>query len=128
MQTFILPGSRKSLNLFLDRLPTGKSWAVSVAPHVKRRTLQQNALLWGVVYPQVALFFGGGVTKDDVHNALGDLFLPTEINPIDGREYRQSTARLGREQLSDYIEQICAWAAGEHGFHIEIGESKATTG
>lgn len=121
MNKFRLPAGKTGLIKFIDRLCEGdKQWVCTIEPYREKRTLSQNALLWGVVYPQVATFFGGDVTKDDVHDALGDMFLPTETNPIDGRSRRVSTTKLSKRQFADYIEAILAWAATEHGLHVEV--------
>lgn len=44
---------RLRLESHLDFLPNQQSWQVVVEPYVKKRTIEQNAFLWGVVYPEI---------------------------------------------------------------------------
>ena len=123
MQKFILPAGRTSLLRFIDRLSdSSKSWEVTIKPFVRRRSSTQNNLLWGVVYAQAAVFFG--VTKDEIHEGMGDLYLPKKRNKVTGKEHAVSTTSLSTKEFGEYVEKVCAFWATEHGLHIEIGEPK----
>ena len=62
----------KAVEVMYRSLPQ-KPFAVTVEVWKKPRTNQQNAYLWGVVYPAVIEGGGealGGFTRDDVHEWL----------------------------------------------------------
>jgi hypothetical protein len=74
VNTFVLPKAQARgrlitrIAVFLAKLPASKAWAVSVAPHVTKRSNSQNAYLFGVVYRTI-LESGEltGWTNDDLH-------------------------------------------------------------
>jgi hypothetical protein len=82
-----------------------------------RRSNQQNRYLWGVVYAECRHAFldlGSRMTPEQVHIFFKRLFLPERIVDKDGTvigEWEGSSAELNKEEFSDYIEQIRAWAA-----------------
>ena len=91
----------------------------------KRRTLAQNKLLWGTVYPvvlaglrEIALDAGEQCPFRDVdalHEALKYRHLSASIVRVAGEEWEipPSTTRLTTEQFSAYVEAICRWAAAK---------------
>ena len=96
----------------------GKRVVVSVREQKRRRSNDQNAYLWGVVYPAAVAMFrdaGNMVDADDVHDfcKLRVAKLGQNIVTPDGEVVKTlgSTAKLTTAEFSDYIERIRAWAA-----------------
>jgi len=63
---------------FIHKLPSDKPWRLTIQPYKKKRSNDQNAYLWGCVYPTI-LDAGGeslqGWTNDDLHDYfLGEHF------------------------------------------------------
>jgi len=100
-----------------EQLPTDKAWAVTVEEWKKPRTNQQNAYLWGVVYPTV-LEAGGemlrGWTRDDLHEYfLGECF-GWEVLEGFGRKRMRPVMRsstMTKQQFSDYLDWLGAKCA-----------------
>lgn len=113
---------------FLHALPADQSFSVTVQQHKPKRSNEQNAYLWGVVYPTV-LKVGGeqlrGWTADELHEyCLGEWsgwetltgFGRKKVRPM-----RRSSA-LNKQEFSDYIEFIKRRMA-EHGIYVpDAGE------
>lgn len=95
----------------------------------KKRTLPQNAYLWGVVYVDVleglraiAEEAGESVVFDDdedLHDAMKWKFLRRQRVMPGGElvETLGSSAKLTVEQFSAFVEQISAWA-GHYGISV----------
>ena len=72
MQTLVInPDNRERMiqrvHAFLSALPAG-NWKISIAKHVKTRTDQQNAALFGVAYPPLCKHIG--CTPDELHEIM----------------------------------------------------------
>jgi hypothetical protein len=87
---------------------------------IKKRGLrsnQQNRYLFGVVYAECRHAFldlGYRMTADQCHNFFKRMFLPENIVDKDGTvigEWEGSSAELNKEEFSQYIESIRAFAA-----------------
>jgi hypothetical protein len=59
---------------FIGLLPAEKAWTIEVSQKRSKRSTQQNAYLWGVVYPTV-LQAGGELLAGWVADDLHDYFL-----------------------------------------------------
>lgn len=93
------------------------AWQVTVEPFKKPRTNQQNAYLWGVVYPTI-LEAGGetlrGWQADDLHEYfLGEIYGWETLEGM-GRKRMKPVKRSSRMSRSDFmifleeISQRCA--------------------
>jgi len=112
-----------AIQLMVSRLSVDKSWAITVEEWRKPRTHQQNAFLWGVVYPSV-LEGGGealeGWQKDDLHEYfLGECFGWETLEGFGRKRLRplKRSSSLNKQEFSDFllfIETKCA----ELGIHI----------
>lgn len=62
-------GVKQRAHDFIDRLPADKSWVVTVAPFVKKRSSKQRASLFAVAYGAIMEATGlrGAADKDDLH-------------------------------------------------------------
>jgi len=94
-----------------------KPFAVTVEVWKKPRTNQQNAYLWGVVYPAVIEGGGealGGWTRDDLHDYfLGECFGWETLEGFGRKRLRplKRSSTLNKQEFTDYlmfIEAKCA--------------------
>ena len=84
---------------------------IVIKPWRSTRSTEANRFYWmilGVISSEI------GHSKDELHDILRQKFLGGEERIIDGVSYLvlPSTTKLKVQEMSDYIEQICAWAAG----------------
>ena len=100
----------------LSHLPP-KPFAVAVEVWKKPRTNQQNAYLWGVVYP--AVIEGGGEalagwTRDDLHEYfLGECFGWETLHGFGRKRLRplKRSSSLTKQEFTDYLMHIEAKCA-----------------
>lgn len=102
----------------LRALPQTRAWSVTVAQYHAKRSDQQNAYLWGVVYKTIS--DATGYSSDEIHELLGKLFLPDGEIRIGGTvmRRRKSTATLSKMEFAEYVDRVIAWAASEGGIVI----------
>jgi hypothetical protein len=93
-------------------VPQGKPIAVTVEEWKKPRTNQQNAFLWGVVYPSI-LEGGGeqlrGYTRDDLHEFfLGEWGGWETLEGLGRKRLRplRRSSRLTKEEFTEYLDFI----------------------
>lgn len=108
--------SRQLLNEALDSLPIG-DYVVTITHDRKTRTNQQNAYLWGIVYP--AVLFGlqdAGweiIDEEQVHEYCKQAFAAREVINKDTGEVLilpSSTAQMQTAEFNVYVENIKAFA------------------
>jgi hypothetical protein len=112
----------KAVEVMYRNLPQ-KPFAVTVEVWKKPRTNQQNAYLWGVVYP--AVIEGGGEalvgwSRDDLHDYfLGECFGWETLEGFGRKRLRplKRSSTLNKQEFSDYLEFI-SMKCGELGFTI----------
>ncbi len=101
----------------------------SPKPYKPNRSNQQNKYLWGVVYKSILDHFvltgNYGYTSEDMHDFLKGRYLAHKGKVIDDGESVMvvgvKTSRLNKEEFSEYVNNIKAWALDKLG--IEIPES-----
>src|SRR3990167_3919582 len=102
-----------------------KPWEVTVGPYKKRRSLNQNSLHWkrvGIIAQET------GNDADVVHDFLKDKFLiPNEVEIAGEKRLCRSSAILDTHEMSDFMEQIYAWAAQELGILLPVPEDTDPT-
>lgn len=88
------------------------AWQVTVEPFKKPRTNQQNAYLWGVVYPTI-LEAGGEALKgwqaDDLHEYfLGEIYGWETLEGMGRKRMKpvKRSSRMTRSEFMEYLEQI----------------------
>lgn len=100
----------------LRSLPDGEH-LITIAPYRKTRSTQQNAYLWGVVYP--AVLFGlqdAGweiIDEEQVHEYCKQAFAAREVINKDTGEVLSlpsSTARMQTAEFNVYVDKIKAFA------------------
>lgn len=90
-------------------LSPNKTWAIEITEWRKPRTNQQNAFLWGVVYP--AVLEGGGEAlagwnRDDLHEYfLGECFGWETLEGFGRKRLRplKRSSALTKQEFSDYL-------------------------
>ena len=98
----------KAVAAMMTALPA-KPFAVTVEVWKKPRTNQQNAYLWGVVYP--AVIEGGGEalagwTRDDLHDYfLGECFGWETLEGFGRKRLRplRRSSTLNKQEFTDYL-------------------------
>lgn len=115
----ITGNSNPSLDLFFEKfyqLPNG-DYIFTVTPNRKTRSNQQNAYLWGVVYPAVLLGLkdaGWEITHEEqVHEYCKQAFAAREVINKDTGEVLSlpsSTARMQTTEFNVYVDKIKAFA------------------
>ncbi len=94
----------------------GREVDVFVRKHQNKRSIDQNAWLWGVAYPTLAECLGYDAHElDMLHYAcLGECF-GTTYDQRFGRELpRVKSSKMHIKEFSDYMEWLCRWAATTH--------------
>ena len=109
-------GSFLLLDETINNLPLG-DYVITITPNRKTRSNQQNAYLWGIVYP--AVLFGlqdaGWEIKDEeqVHEYCKQAFAAREVINKDTGEVLSlpnSTARMQTAEFNVYVDKIKAFA------------------
>lgn len=108
-----------SLDLFFEKfyqLPNG-DYIFTVTPNRKTRSNQQNAYLWGVVYPAVLLGLQDAgweiIDEEQVHEYCKQAFAAREVINKDTGEVLSlpsSTARMQTAEFNVYVDKIKAFA------------------
>lgn len=108
--------SRQLLNETLERLPIGE-YTITITPNRKTRSNQQNAYLWGIVYPAVLFGLqdaGWEITHEEqVHEYCKQAFAAREVINKDTGEVLSlpnSTARMQTAEFNVYMDKIKAFA------------------
>lgn len=107
----------------VSRLDPAQSWQISIEAFKPKRSDQQNAFLWGVVYPSI-LEGGGeslrGWTTTDLHEYFLIEAFGSEVIEGFGRKRHKPlrrSSKLTKQEFSDYLAIIEARCA-ELGIHI----------
>lgn len=104
----------EAIKEYLDRLPEGKMFEVSVRLHKEKRSNPQNNLYhsWlNIICKE---------TKNDhetVHKALAKMFLGVDVCEFGGQKIAKikSTTTLDTAEFTEYLNQVEAFAAVELG-------------
>lgn len=105
----------------------GRRVTLTVQREQLQRTLAQNRWYWSIVVP----VFGDwtGYEKDEAHAVLKSLFLKVEKTLPTGEvlEVPGSTAKLTKEEFSEYCERVARFLA-ENGVYVpQPGEKVEAT-
>jgi hypothetical protein len=104
-----------SVAVLVRQLDESRAWVVTVEEFRRPRTNQQNAFLWGVVYPCV-IEAGNleGWTPNDLHEYfLGECFGWETLEGLGRKKVKpvKRSSRLNKQEFSDYLEFISAKCA-----------------
>jgi len=99
---------------YLQRL-TGKAVEVVVRPKTRKRSLDQNAWLWGVAYDILGEHMGYDThERDGLHYALlAECFGVYHDQRFGITVPRVSSSKMTTREFSDYMEWLVRWAAVE---------------
>ncbi len=88
----------------------GKDIVVLVETMAPRRSLNQNAYLWGIVYPIIAE--ATGYSETEVHEWSKSAYLKPRIIKIKGKAHyvTSSTTSLSVSDMVEYIDKLCLLA------------------
>lgn len=91
-----------------------KQWRIEITRHQERRTLSQNKRYWAAI---TELARETGHSKDEMHEAMKRKFLEPVIVNLGDEEIpvTASSAKLGKQIFSEFMEQVIAFAASEFG-------------
>lgn len=106
------------LAAFAAALPLDKGWALEVTEARRRRSTEQNAYLWGVVY--ATLEKETGQEAEDWHNYWLGEFFGWEKVELFGRSKikpKRRSSRLTTVEFADYVDFIARKCA-EQGIYI----------
>lgn len=109
---------------FLKILGMDKDWEVKVERKKRQRSLNQNAYLWGCVYPEILKQGGetlGGWTADDLHEFfLGKHFgvLTLEFDGETHEKPMRRSSKLSTLEFMDYVSSIQIFCVQRLGIHI----------
>lgn len=111
-----LNSSFRLLDETLHNLPLG-DYVITITPNRKTRSNQQNAYLWGIVYPAVLFGLqdaGWEITNEEqVHEYCKQAFAAREVINKDTGEVislPNSTARMQTAEFNVYVDKIKAFA------------------
>ena len=111
-----LNSSFRLLHETLVSLPLG-DYVITITPNRKTRSNQQNAYLWGIVYPAVLFGLqdaGWEITNEEqVHEYCKQAFAAREVINKDTGEVislPNSTARMQTAEFNVYVDKIKAFA------------------
>lgn len=109
-------GSFLLLDETINNLPLG-DYVITITPNRKTRSNQQNAYLWGIVYPAVLFGLqdaGWEITNEEqVHEYCKQAFAAREVINKDTGEVLSlpnSTARMQTAEFNVYVDKIKAFA------------------
>lgn len=110
----ITTNDKEAVKSYIDKLPVGKRYDVTVKIHRDKRTVDQNRLLFlwiGCISHETGYF------KDEVHEIFKKKFLGTETFEMWGEKVERvrSTTSLDTKQFSHYLEKIQQFASSEMG-------------
>ncbi len=104
---------------FISSLSPSTAWVIEVKRFQRRRTCDQNAYLWGVVYRTICEHLEGW-DADDVHEyCLGECFGWQKLEGFGRKRMRplKRSSKLSTSEFAEYIDFIQRRMA-EHGIFI----------
>lgn len=109
--------NKRTLDAHLASFGENEPLDVTISPHRKDRSSQQNRYYWGVVLKTIAEHTGH--TEMELHEVFKRMFLPPKIITYRGTQVRlpNSTTQANTLEFTDYLERIRA-EAGIMGIEI----------
>lgn len=109
-------GSFRLLDETINNLPLG-DYVITITPNRKTRSNQQNAYLWGIVYPSVLFGLQDAgweiIDEEQVHEYCKQAFAAREVINKDTGEVLSlpsSTASMQTAEFNVYVDKIKAFA------------------
>jgi hypothetical protein len=105
-------------------------WRVVIEPHVSKRSLNQLAYLFGVVYERIRHHLAETGQTDEIYSAetwheyFKGKFLPTRVIEVGTGKHKEqkvlsgTTTKLSVIEMRDFIEQVVHYAADKWQVYI----------
>lgn len=124
MKFHIINSNTAPVIAYLQKLPPGKEYDVTVDRHKVRRSVPQNSLYW--LWLQCISDETGG-DREQIHEELKTMYLPTKhIRGLFDEVVRpMSTTALDTKQFTDYLDKIQVFASVELGIVLPRPEDLA---
>jgi len=122
MQTFVLQKGVRNLSrivAFLSSLSITREWKLEISENRRTRSTEQNAYLWGCVYPTILQHMPGW-DADDLHEYfLGEHFGWETLEGFGRKRLRpvRRSSKLKTTEFMAYLDFVQRRAA-EHGIYI----------
>lgn len=122
--------SATGLQLDADARQTIRRWVgkeVEIRPVTKRRSLDQNAWIWGVAYPLIAEELGYDRDEhDDLHYALlAECFGRKHSDHFNIDVPAKTSSKLTTGEFSEYMEWLVRFAAKKWGVNVPLPDEEA---
>lgn len=91
-----------------------RKWRIEVTEDRKKRSSEQNRLLWAVY---TAIANATGHTPEEVHEICKSMFLPPRVVAIAGKEVTIPPTTTDKDvpEFCEYVERVQSWAVTELG-------------
>jgi hypothetical protein len=108
------------------KIDEAKPFTISIAPFVKKRSLNQLALYFKWVNDVAEIISEySGATPEETHVYLKTRFLPPKVIDIGGEVVEwYTTTKLSAKEMSEYMDRIYAWATSDLGLVLPIPEDR----
>lgn len=116
-------GDRENAIKEIRKMPLERAYEVSVGPYRRRRTNNQNALMWQWI--GIAADHFGYDSTEDLHEDLKEQCgCPVyEYQALDGEtRRRRSTSRLDTAAMSAYMDRLYRFLSIEHRLQLPVPE------
>ena len=111
---------RENARAAIDALDPSKEWSVEIKQYRRKRSLDQNAFMWGV--PLKILSEHTGHSPDDMREYLLGEWSGWQEYEIEGRTFtkpvKNSTSQLTTLEFTKFLEWIEMWSAHKLGISI----------
>ena len=122
-QTYVLhnEGIRQSFVRLVLGLKLDKPWKITVGLHKDHRSIEQNKRMW-LINTAIADYTGYSPTEQ--HQINVEAILGLRAREVKGRVYyvRPETSLMDVAEMSEYMQQLEAWAAQEFGVFLPAEE------
>lgn len=120
-----LPQIKQNALGYIAALPDDKRFVIEIKPYRKRRTNDQNAYLWGVVYPAFTDVLEGWESQDVHEYLLGEHFGWERIEGMGRARIKpvRRSSKLDKSEFAEFVD-FCIRKGAEHG--ILVPEPEAT--
>lgn len=119
----LTPADKEAVKDYIDRLPEGKPYEVSVKARKTKRSLSQNALYHSWL---ACISKETGNDQDSLHKYFARKFLGVTVEKVFGEKVAKvvSTTTLDTAQFTTYLDQIQAFVATELDIMLPLPEDR----
>lgn len=119
----VTAADKDTVREYLDKMPEGKRYDVSIVLHREKRTVDQNRLMWLWL---ACISAETGTDKDDLHRFFKQKYLGFDTKTIMGKKVyeERSTTALDTAQFKQYLDRIQIFANAELGIILPNPEDR----